>query len=63
MYQGPVKAFRPRRPDLLRQSLRHAYADESPVGFVMISDEVGSPEYIPHFSGSCSLTSATSDEA
>jgi diamine N-acetyltransferase len=25
------------------------YADESPVGFVMISDEVGSPEYIPHF--------------
>ena len=25
------------------------YAGETPVGFVMISDEVGSPEYIPHF--------------
>jgi diamine N-acetyltransferase len=25
------------------------YADETPVGFVMISDEVGSPDYIPHF--------------
>ena len=25
------------------------YGDETPVGFVMISDEVGSPEYIPHF--------------
>ena len=25
------------------------YADETPVGFVMISDEVGSPEYIPHY--------------
>ncbi|CAN5595898.1 GNAT family N-acetyltransferase [soil metagenome] len=25
------------------------YTDESPVGFVMIADEVGSPEYIPHF--------------
>ncbi len=25
------------------------YADESPVGFVMISDEVGSAEYIPHY--------------
>jgi diamine N-acetyltransferase len=25
------------------------YDGESPVGFVMISDEVGSPEYIPHF--------------
>jgi diamine N-acetyltransferase len=25
------------------------YADESPVGFVMIADEVDSPEYIPHF--------------
>jgi diamine N-acetyltransferase len=25
------------------------YAGETPVGFVMISDEVGSPEYIPHY--------------
>jgi len=25
------------------------YADEMPVGFVMISDEVGSPGYIPHY--------------
>jgi diamine N-acetyltransferase len=25
------------------------YAGETPVGFVMISDEVGSPDYIPHF--------------
>jgi diamine N-acetyltransferase len=25
------------------------YADETPIGFVMISDEVGSPEYIPHY--------------
>jgi len=25
------------------------YADETPAGFVMISDEVGSPEYIPQF--------------
>jgi predicted acetyltransferase len=25
------------------------YADETPVGFVMISDEVGSPEYIAHY--------------
>jgi diamine N-acetyltransferase len=25
------------------------YGDETPVGFVMISDEVGSPEYIPHY--------------
>ncbi len=25
------------------------YDDETPVGFVMISDEVGSPEYIPHY--------------
>jgi diamine N-acetyltransferase len=25
------------------------YADETPVGFVMISDEVGSPEHIPHY--------------
>jgi diamine N-acetyltransferase len=25
------------------------YADETPVGFVMIADEVGSPDYIPHF--------------
>jgi diamine N-acetyltransferase len=25
------------------------YEDETPVGFVMISDEVGSPEYIAHY--------------
>jgi diamine N-acetyltransferase len=25
------------------------YADDTPVGFVMISDEVGSPDYIPHY--------------
>lgn len=25
------------------------YVDETPVGFVMISDEVGSPDYIPHY--------------
>ena len=25
------------------------YADGTPVGFVMISDEVGSPDYIPHY--------------
>ena len=25
------------------------YADETPVGFVMISDEVGSPDYISHY--------------
>ena len=25
------------------------YADETPVGFVMISDEVGHPDYIPHY--------------
>jgi diamine N-acetyltransferase len=25
------------------------YAGESPVGFVMWSDEVGSPDYIPHY--------------
>jgi diamine N-acetyltransferase len=25
------------------------YADETPVGFVMIADEVGGPEYIPQF--------------
>jgi diamine N-acetyltransferase len=25
------------------------YADEMPVGFVMISDEVGGPEYIAHY--------------
>jgi diamine N-acetyltransferase len=25
------------------------YADETPVGFVMISDEVGGPDYIPHY--------------
>lgn len=25
------------------------YADETPVGFVMISDEVVSPDYIPHY--------------
>jgi diamine N-acetyltransferase len=25
------------------------YADETPIGFVMIADEVGSPEYIAHY--------------
>jgi ribosomal protein S18 acetylase RimI-like enzyme len=25
------------------------YAEETPVGFVMISDEVGHPDYIPHY--------------
>lgn len=25
------------------------YADETPVGFAMISDEVGGPDYIPHY--------------
>jgi len=25
------------------------YADETPVGFAMIADEVDSPDYIPHF--------------
>jgi diamine N-acetyltransferase len=25
------------------------YADETPVGFVMITDEVGSSDYIPHY--------------
>ena len=25
------------------------YSDETPVGFVMISDDVDGPEYIPHF--------------
>jgi diamine N-acetyltransferase len=25
------------------------YAEDTPVGFVMIADEVGSPEYIPHY--------------
>ncbi len=25
------------------------YADDTPVGFVMISDDVGSPEYVPQF--------------
>ena len=25
------------------------YADDTPVGFVMISDEVGGPGYIPHY--------------
>ncbi len=46
----------------VRESLREAaqepdaralywaiYAEEAPVGFVMIADEVGSPEYIPHY--------------
>ena len=38
------------------------YADETPVGFVMISDEVGPTTYRTT-SGSCSSTSATSDKA
>lgn len=29
------------------------YDDETPVGFVMISDEVGAPGYIPQSSGGC----------
>ena len=37
-----------------RRAGRHAiywavYAGETPVGFVMIADEVDSPEYIPHY--------------
>ena len=28
---------------------RVIYADDTPVGFVMIADEVASPEYIPHY--------------
>jgi predicted acetyltransferase len=32
------------------RALRWAvYEEETPVGFVMIADEVGSPDYIPHF--------------
>ena len=42
----------------LRQAAEHpgaralywvVYADDTPVGFVMIADEVGSDEYIPHY--------------
>jgi hypothetical protein len=29
------------------------YDEETPVGFVMIADEVGSPTTLPTFSGSC----------
>ena len=25
------------------------YAEDTPVGFVMIADEVGSPDYVPHY--------------
>jgi diamine N-acetyltransferase len=25
------------------------YSDDTPIGFVMIADEVGSPDYIPHY--------------
>jgi diamine N-acetyltransferase len=32
-----------------RALYRAVYAEETPVGFVMISDEVGSPDYIPHY--------------
>jgi diamine N-acetyltransferase len=42
----------------LRQAAEHpdaralywaVYADDTPVGFVMIADEVASPDYIPHY--------------
>ena len=41
------------------------YADETPVGFVMISDEVAPGTRITYrtTSGSCSSTSATNDKA
>jgi diamine N-acetyltransferase len=32
-----------------RALYRAVYAEETPVGFVMISDEVGTPDYIPHY--------------
>ena len=44
--------------DSLREAAEHpdahalywaVYADDAPVGFVMIADEVGRPEYIPHY--------------
>jgi diamine N-acetyltransferase len=44
--------------DSLREAAEHpdahalywaVYADDTPVGFVMIADEVESPEYIPHY--------------
>ena len=35
------------------------YADETPVGFVMISDEVDGPDYFPQYPGSCSSMSDT----
>ena len=39
------------------------YADETPVGFVMIADEVAGPDYIRTFCGSSSSTSVTSGKA
>jgi diamine N-acetyltransferase len=45
-------------PESLRQAAEHpdaralywvVYADDTPVGFVMIADEVASPDYIPHY--------------
>jgi diamine N-acetyltransferase len=44
--------------DSLREAAEHpdaralfwaVYSEDTPVGFVMIADEVGSPEYIPHY--------------
>ena len=44
--------------DSLREAAEHpdahalywaVYADDTPVGFVMIADEVASPDYIPHY--------------
>ena len=44
--------------DSLREAAEHpdahplywaVYAEDRPVGFVMIADEVGSPDYIPHY--------------
>jgi diamine N-acetyltransferase len=32
-----------------RALYRAVYAEETPVGFVMIGDEVGTPDYIPHY--------------
>jgi GNAT superfamily N-acetyltransferase len=39
---------RPQEPDG-RALYRAVYAEETPVGFVMISDEVGTPDYIPRY--------------
>ncbi|CAN5339758.1 hypothetical protein BH20ACT13_BH20ACT13_03500 [soil metagenome] len=39
------------------------YSDEIPVGFVMISDEVGRPDYIAQYLWKPSSTSGTRDRA